>query len=125
MTLLAVAIESTAVLALVLIVALLGPTDPAEAQAYAERLGYWVGPIAGFTLCVGGGWLAARRLTEGHVSRGLLLGTMVATIDVAILVAGGAAFQLIFVISNSGKLIAGALGGLVARGTAADDVPAS
>lgn len=115
MTLLAVAIESVAVLTLVLTVALLGPADPVEAQAWAERLGYWVGPIAGFTLCFGGGWLAAHGLEEGHVLRGLLLGAMVAMIDVAILVASGAAFQLIFAISNTGRLVAGALGGLLAR----------
>ena len=125
MTLLAVAIESIAVLVLVLIVALLGPPDPTEAQAYAERLGYWVGPIAGFVLCLGGGWLVARGLTEGHVLRGLLLGTMVAAIDVAILVASGAGFQMIFALSNSGRLVAGALGGLMARGTGEVDVGAS
>ena len=115
MPVLAVAIESAAVLVLVLIVALLGPADPAEAAAYAERLGYWVGPLAGFALCLGGGWLAARGLEEGHVRRGLLLGAMVAAIDVVILVASGSGFQLIFVVSNSGRLVAGALGGLVAR----------
>lgn len=118
LTLLAVAIESIAVLVLVVIVAVLGPSDPAESQAYAERMGYWAGPVAGFVLCFGGGWLAARGLTEGHVVRGILLGAMVAAIDIAILVAGGAGFQVIFVLSNSGRLIAGALGGLMARSRA-------
>lgn len=122
MTILAVAIESGAVLILVLIVAVFGPADPTEARAYAGRLGYWVGPLAGFVLCVGGGWWAARGLTEGHVLRGLILGTMVAAIDVAILVASGSAFQLVFVLSNSGRLIAGALGGLLARRTGEVDV---
>lgn len=117
MVLLSVGIEATAVLVLVLIISLFGPAEPVAAQAYAERLGYWVGPIAGFTLCLGGGWLVARPLQERQVRRGALLGTMVAAIDVAILVAGGAAFQPIFALSNVGRIAAGALGGLLAGGT--------
>lgn len=123
MALLAVAIEALAVVILMLIVALLGPSDSVAAQAYAERLGYWVGPIAGFVLCLGGGWLVARRMTSGHIRRGLLLGTLVAAIDVAILVAGGAAFQLIFAFSNLGRLVAGSLGGLLARRTSGGSRP--
>ena len=114
MVLLAIAIEAVAVLILVLIIAVFGPADPDAAQAYAERLGYWVGPIAGFSLCVGGGWLVARALTADHVKHGMLLGAMVAAIDVAILVAGGASFQPIFVVSNLGRVVAGSLGGWVA-----------
>ena len=120
MLLLAVAIEAAAVLLLVLLVAALGPADPAAAQALAERLGYWFGPIAGFFLCLGGGWLVARRLTEGHVLRGLVLGAMVASIDIAILVASGATFQPMLVFSNLGRLVAGSLGGFVARAVAAE-----
>jgi hypothetical protein len=114
MVLLAIAIEAVAVLILVVVVAVFGPSEPDAAQAYAERLGYWIGPLAGFTLCVGGGWLAARSLTADHIRRGMLLGAMVAAIDVAILVAGGAAFQAIFVVSNLGRVVAGSLGGWLA-----------
>lgn len=117
MALLAVAIEALAVLILVLIVALLGPTEPVAAQAYAQRLGSWVGPMAGFVLCLGGGWFVARNLSSGHVSRGALLGTMVAAIDVAILVASGATFQPLFVLSNLGRVVAGSLGGYLATRT--------
>jgi len=114
LVLLALSIEAVAVLALVLMVALFGPTEPIAAQEYAERLGNWVGPLAGFVLCLGGGWLVARHLTEGHVKRGLLLGAMVAAIDLAILVASGAAFQVLFAFSNLGRLVAGSIGGLLA-----------
>ena len=117
MVLLAVVIEATAVLVLVLTVALFGPPDPAEARAYAERVGYWMGPAAGFALCLVGGWIVARPLTVGHVPRGALLGAMVAVIDVAILMGSGATFQLILVASNVGRIVAGSLGGLVARRT--------
>ena len=121
MVLLAVAVEATAVLVLVLMVAVLGPADPVEAQAYAESLGRWVGPIAGFVLCLGGGWLVARHLTEGHVRQGLILGAMVAAIDVALLVASGAMFRPIFVFSNLGRVVAGSLGGLMAAETRVSD----
>jgi hypothetical protein len=110
----AVLIEAAAVLVLVAVVAVLGPADPEGAQAFAQRLGDWVGPIAGFVLCFGGGWFVSRTLTSGHVPRGLLLGALVAAIDVAILVASGSPFRWLFVVSNLGRLIAGALGGLVA-----------
>ena len=111
---LAVLIEAGAVLVLVVVVAVFGPSDPEGAQAFARRLGDWVGPIAGFVLCFGGGWFVSRRLTSGHVPRGLLLGALVAAIDIAILMASGSAFRWLFVVSNLGRLVASSLGGLVA-----------
>ena len=112
---LAVLLEAAAVVVLVLIVAVFGPSDAEGSQAFAQRLGDWVGPIAGFVLCFGGGWLVSRRLTTGQVARGLLLGSLVAAIDVSILIASGSAFRLLFVLSNLGRLVAGALGGFMAR----------
>ena len=111
---LAVAIEALSILALVVLVALLGPSDPAAAQVYAERLGYWVGPIAGFVLCAVGGWLVARSLTAHHVLNGLVLGAVVAAIDIALLLAASAEFQPVFALSNAGRVVAGSLGGWVA-----------
>jgi hypothetical protein len=43
-----------------------------------------------------------------------MLGAMVAVIDVALLVAGGADFQPILALSNAGRLAAGSLGGWLA-----------
>lgn len=43
-----VAAELLGVLALVAVVALFGPTNAAEAQTYAERMGLWIGPSSGF-----------------------------------------------------------------------------
>lgn len=113
----AVAVEILAILVLVGLVAILGPSNPDAARAYAERLGYWVGPIAGFVFCVIGGWLAAKNLNKHQVLNGLVLGAVVAAIDVALLLAGGAAFQPIFAISNIGRLIAGSMGGWAAAKT--------
>lgn len=111
----AIAAEVLAVLALVLLVALFGPGEPAEAQAYAERLGSWVGPIAGFGTCVLGGWWVARGAAASPVLNGVSLGATVAAIDIAILVLSGATFQLVFAASNVGRILAGAIGGWLGR----------
>ena len=113
----AIATEVLAVLVLVLLVAALGPRDTAGAQAFAGRLGYWVGPIAGFGFCVLGGAWVARGLVRDHLANGLGLGLAAAALDVGILILSGAAFQPIFVASNLGRVIAGSLGGwLASRG---------
>jgi len=111
----AVGAEVLAVLALVLLVALFGPADGVAAQAYAERLGYWVGPIAGFGFCLLGGFWVARGLHTAQVPNGLVLGCVVAGIDIGILVVSGAAFQPVFAVSNIGRVIAGSVGGWIAR----------
>lgn len=108
-------VEVLTILCLVLLVALLGPPDRTAAQAYAQRLGYWVGPIAGFLFCLLGGWFVSRRLSSAHVLNGFVLSLVVAGIDISILIAGGAAFAPIFFVSNIGRIIAGSLGGWTAR----------
>ncbi len=110
----AVAAEVAAVLILVLAVAIFGPRDPEGAAQYAQSLGMWLGPIAGFVMCVIGGWFVSKNLAEKHVLNGFVLGAAVAAIDVTILVAGGAEFQMVFVVSNIGRVVAGTLGGWLA-----------
>ena len=107
----AIAVEVLAVLVLVMLVVLFGPSDPTAAEAYAERLGYWVGPIAGFLLCLLGGWWVAKGLSGSHVLNGLVLGATVAAIDIAILLVSGAEFHPVFAVSNIGRVVAGSLGG--------------
>ena len=113
---LAVAIlaEILAVLTLVVIVALFGPSEPTAAQAYAERIGFWVGPIAGFIFTLIGGWWVAKSLANSRLLNGFVLGVIVASIDISILVLSGAEFMPVFVISNIGRIIAGSLGGWLA-----------
>ena len=106
--------EILAVLTLVVIVALFGPSEPEAAQDYAERLGILVGPIAGFLFTLAGGWWIARRLAHSQVLNGLVLGMVVAIIDISILVLSGTEFQPVFAISNIGRIIAGTLGGWLA-----------
>ena len=110
----AILAEILAVLTLVVIVTLFGPSDPAAAQAYAERNGFWVGPIAGFAFTLIGGWWIARSLANSQVLNGFALGIVVAIIDISILVLSGAEFLPILAIANIGRVIAGSLGGWLA-----------
>ncbi len=112
--LIAILAEFLAVLTLIVIVALFGPSEPTAAQAYAERLGYWVGPIAGFSFTLLGGWWIAKGLADSQVLNGFALGVAVAIIDVSIIVLSGADFLPIFVASNAGRVVAGTAGGWIA-----------
>jgi uncharacterized protein YndB with AHSA1/START domain len=106
--------EAAAILALVLIVALVGPADAAAAQAYAERLGQWVGPIGGAAACLVAGFLVARAAAGVELATGTAVGVVAAMIDVAILAAAGAPFQPLFIVSNAGRILAGGIGGWLA-----------
>jgi uncharacterized protein YndB with AHSA1/START domain len=109
--------EAAAILALVLIVALVGPADAAAAQAYAERLGEWVGPIGGATAALVAAFLVARGAAGVELATGTAVGIVAASVDVAILAASRAPFQPLFIVSNAGRILAGGIGGwLAARG---------
>ena len=92
----------------------MGPRDPDEALDFANNLGMWVGPLGGATMAIIMARWVARPLPTGQVMHGVLLGVLLAVIDVVLLVAGGEPFAWRFVASNVGKIVAGALGGLIA-----------
>ncbi len=110
----AFAAEALSIALLVLVVALFGPHERAQDAAFAERVGQWLGPLSGLVLCALGGYFVARPLAGGQVLHGALLGLAAAAIDLALLVLGGAPFQLLFVLSNLGRVLAGCAGGWIA-----------
>jgi hypothetical protein len=110
----AIAAEVLAILILVCLVAIFGPKDYGQAQAFAEKLGAWVGPLAGVVLSFVTALWVCRGLTGGHLLHGFLFGLIYATLDAAIIVAMQAPFAWLFVASDAGKLLAGIAGGLVA-----------
>ena len=110
----AIVAEVVAILALVIIVFIFGPSDPAAAQAYAEKMGLWVGPIAGFITCFLGGWWVAKNLVKDHLINGLALGIAVAIIDLALFLLSGESLMLLIIASNIGRIVAGTLGGWIA-----------
>jgi hypothetical protein len=111
--------EVLAILVLIIVVAIFGPKDQAQAQAYAEKLGQWVGPLAGVVLSFLGALWVSRGLDTGHLLHGFLFGLVYALVDVALLVAMQAPFMWLFVASDGGKVLAGLAGGLVAARSAA------
>ena len=114
----AIAAEVLAILILVLIVAVFGPRNQEQAQAYAEKMGQWVGPLAGVVLSFLGALWVSRGLTSGHLLHGTLFGAIYALIDAALIVAAQAPFMWLFVASDGGKLLAGIAGGFVAASAA-------
>ena len=110
----AIAAEVLAILTLILLVAIFGPRDQAQAEAYAQKLGVWVGPLAGILLSFLGALWVSRGLTSGHLLHGFLFGLIYALVDVALLVAAQAPFMWLFVASDGGKVLTGLAGGLLA-----------
>jgi hypothetical protein len=110
----AILAEVAAILVLICIVALFGPKDQAQAQAYAERHGQWVGPLAGLVFSFLGALWVNRGLTSGHLLHGFLFGLVYALVDVGLLVAAQAPFMWLFVASDGGKVLAGVAGGFIA-----------
>lgn len=111
----AVIAESVPIILLIALVALFGPREQVAAQSYAERLGQWVGPIGGTLMCLLAAWWLARSLSASHLIHGLMVGLAAALIDIALAYAAGAAFQWIFVASNLGRVLGGAVGGVAGR----------
>ncbi len=110
----AIVAEAVPIVLLILLVAVLGPREPAGAEKYAARLGQWVGPIGGAVMCFIAARWVARKAERLRVTHGALVGAGAALLDIALLVGSGAAFEWLFVVSNAGRVIAGAGGGLAA-----------
>ena len=111
----ALAIEIISVLVLVIMVAIFGPPDPEQAQAFAADLGYWVGPIAGFIFSFLGAYVITKNLSRSRIPNGILLGLLVAIVDASILLGSERGFEMIFLVSNTGRVVAGTLGAYVAE----------
>jgi hypothetical protein len=107
--------ELTPILLLVIVVLMYETTgvDAQTRQAFAERVGMWLGPIAGAISTFGFGFLAAR---DTHRPRlhGTLVGVAVALLDAGIIFASGAKFIPLFAASWAGKILAGVVAGRLA-----------
>ena len=87
--------------------------DPQTRQAFAERVGMWLGPIAGAISTFGFGFMAARS-TDRPLLHGALVGIAVALLDAALILGSGAKFIPLFAFSWAGKILAGVAAGLLA-----------
>ena len=110
----AFAIEVLAIASLVAVVALFGPSTAEGDMAFAKETGIWLGPIAGFVFTVLLSWFAFRNLESKQLTHCVATRIVVAVVDVMILILGGSGFEMVFLFSNLGKVLAGYLGGLLA-----------
>lgn len=109
----ALVVEALAIGLFVAAIAIFGPIDAAQAKAFAANMGRWLGPIAGAALTFLAALWVCSKLPARHVLHGVLLGVLVAALDVLLLIAADEPFQWLFVASNMSKIAAGALGGVV------------
>jgi hypothetical protein len=107
--------EIVPIATLIVLVGVMGPANPAEAQEFATMLGRWVAPLGGAAMAIAMTLWVTKPLSDGHVLHGALLGTLLAVLDVTILVASGQSFDPVFVWSNVGKIAAGVVGGLIGK----------
>jgi hypothetical protein len=114
-TLATIASELTPILLLVIVVLVYETkgVDPQTRQDFANRVGMWLGPIAGAISTFGFGFMAARG-TDRPQLHGTLVGVAVALLDAAIIFASGAKFIPLFAASWSGKILAGVAAGFLA-----------
>jgi hypothetical protein len=99
-----------------------GSPHPSAPRTFTERIGYWFGPVSGLVLCLVGGWFVARALTSRHVLCGAALGAAVAALDtVVVLLLWGESFEMIYLLSNLGRVVAGGLGGWIASRAGGED----
>jgi hypothetical protein len=110
-----IASELTPILLLVVVVLIYETrgVDPQTRQAFAERVGMWLGPIAGAISTFGFGFLAARG-TDRPLLHGSIIGVAVALLDAVLIFAPGAKFIPVFAVSWAGKILAGMAAGLFA-----------
>jgi hypothetical protein len=87
--------------------------DAQTRQAFAERVGMWLGPIAGAISTFGFGFLAARD-ADRPLLHGTLVGVAVALLDAVLTLATGAKFIPLFAASWAGRILAGVAAGLLA-----------
>ena len=108
--------EALPILALVIVVLIFGvwrSPDSVTPEEFAPMAGNWVGPIGGFLMTLVFARWAARHASERPFSHGIAVGIGTALLDVGlgIALAGTGVTQVIFVLSNAGRILAGILGG--------------
>ena len=77
----------------------------------AQRLALWVGPLGGFVASALGGWWVSRGTLADAERNGLTLGVAVAGVDLVLLAVSGAPFGALMVLSATGRIAGGYVGG--------------
>jgi len=112
--------EALPVLALVGVVVVYGfmrKENSLTPEEFAPLAGNWVGPIGGFIATFSMAWWTARTAHGLQVKHGLAVGVGTALLDLSLALAmsDGATVSILLAASNTGRIIAGILGGYWAR----------
>jgi hypothetical protein len=110
----AFAAEVLGILALIILVMIFGPPGFAAAQPFVERLGAWVGPISGFVVRILGGFWVAKGAESHCMINGVSMGIAAAALDFLTATAIGGQFQVLFLLSNAGRVVGSMVGGWLA-----------
>ena len=84
-------------------------------EAFVKRAGKFTGPVAGTLATLGMAFWAARKQTNAWVLHGTLTGILVVILDLAIYASQPQNFDLTFGLGLPAKLLAGVLGGYLAK----------
>lgn len=84
-------------------------------EAFAQQAGKYVGPVIGPLVTLGMGFWAARKQTNAWLLHGTLTGAMVVVLDLAIYASQATNLEPLFLIGLVAKLLAGVLGGYLAK----------
>ena len=109
--------EMLPILLLVVIVFVYGAirqTESLSPAEFAPLAGMWVGPIGGFLATLLFAWWAARRAPEQKVLHGTAVGVGTALLDLGLGILLGGVQPVLF-LSNGGRILAGLLGGWLAK----------
>jgi hypothetical protein len=105
-----------ALVAVVFVYSLIKQPDSLPPDKFAPLAGNWVGPIGGFLATAAFAYWAAKRASRSAMAHGIAVGIGTALLDfsIAYLLVGRDAVSGLLLASNSGRLIAGGLGGWLA-----------
>jgi hypothetical protein len=102
------------VVLLMTMIVFFGPGTAAADQAFAERVGAGLVPMAGVLMTLLAAIWAARPQPATARMTGLMVGVFAAAIDATLLVLAGTSFDWLLVIADVGRVLAGIAGGAVA-----------
>lgn len=105
-----------ALVAIVIVYGMIRSTDSPKPEEFAPLAGRWVGPIGGFLATLILARWCASRASGRRMVHGLAVGVGTALLDVILgfALGGSGAVGMIFVVSNSGRVLAGLCGAYLA-----------
>ena len=87
-----------------------GITTLGTIELQLQRQGLWIGTIAGFFLCLLGGWWAGRK-SEKPLENGVRVGLLAGIIELVVLISAGAPVGRLMLLFFVSRVLGGYIGG--------------